>query len=893
MSEQHYLSPLFRPRSVAVVGASDRPDSVGGVILHNVRSGGFEGPLFAVNPKRTEIAGMPAQPSVEAIGRPVDLAVIATPPETVPDIVSACGRSRIAAAIVVTAGFRETGREGRRLEARVLAAARQTGLRILGPNCLGMIRPDVRLNATFGRTGARPGHVALVSQSGALCTAILDWAELNDVGFSSVVSTGLGADVDFGEILDFLVWDDATRSILLYVEGINDARRFMGGLRAAARVKPIVVMKAGHQEAGSRAAVSHSGALVGGDDVFEAALARAGVVRVMSFSDFFATAKTLDAGLRVVGDRVAVVTNGGGPGVMAMDRLASCGLVPATLSDDTVSALDAVLPAAWPRRNPVDVLGDATPERYDRALAACLADPQVDAVLVLLTPQAMTASDDVATVVIERARGAEKPILTCWMGEATVTACRRRFEAAGIPTYRTPEAAVEGFGALATHHRNQKLLLQTPPPLMPDSAPDLPGAQAVIDAALRQGRQILTEMESKALLGAFHVPVAKTFHARTPEEAIVIAEELGFPVALKIHSPDVTHKSDVGGVALDLADGVALRTAWTQIEAALARHRPDAKLDGMVVEEMARRPHGREIMIGMSRDPVFGPALITGIGGTAVEAIGDRSVMLPPLNRYLARSMIDQTRAARMLGTFRNMPPADMAAVETTLLRVSAMVCELPAIVEMDLNPVVVDESGLVVVDARVVIERPSPAAPRYAHLAIHPYPADLVRQVWLGTGQQVTIRPIRAEDAAIEQAFVRALSQRSRYFRFMYTLTELTPQMLSRFTQIDYDREMALVATVGSGAEEREIAVARYVVNPDGESCDFAIVVADDWQGRGLATHLMESLIRVAERKRLKRMVGQVLSENVAMLHLAERIGFEIRPDPEDPAVSLIALRL
>lgn len=891
---EHYLSALFRPRSIAVVGASDRPDSVGGVILRNLIAGGFEGPLYAVNPKRDAIAGRPTHRSVDAIDEPFDLAVIATPPTSVVDVVTQCGRRGVAAAIVVTAGFREVGPEGRRLEDRVLAAARQTGLRILGPNCLGLLRPDVHVNATFGRTNARPGHVALVSQSGALCTAFLDWAEANDVGFSSVVSTGLGADVDFGEILHFLVWDEATRSILLYVEGVNDARRFMGGLRAAARVKPIVVFKGGRHPAGSRAAVSHSGALIGGDDVFEAALARAGVVRVRSFTDFFAAARTLDAGVRVRGDRLAIVTNGGGPGVMATDRLADFDLAPVELSADTLRALDQVLPAAWSHRNPVDVIGDASPERYDRALGICLADANVDAVLVLLTPQAMTALEDVADVVVRHAHQTDKPILTCWMGEASVMDVRRRFEHERIPSYRTPEAAVEGFRVLAAHHHNQQLLLQTPPPLMLDAEPDLPAAQAIIDGALRDGRRVLTEIESKAVLAAFHVPLAKSFHARSAEEAIAIASELGFPVALKVHSPDITHKSDVGGVALGLADGTAVRTAWTQIAAAVTRHRPDARLDGMVVEEMARRTHARELMIGVSRDPVFGPALMVGIGGTAVEVLGDRSIMLPPLNRHLARCMLERTRAARMLGPFRNLPPADVEAVETTLLRVSAMVCELPAIVEMDLNPLVVDETGVVVADARLVVERPSPGAGRYDHLAIHPYPADLVRQVWLPAGEQVTIRPIRAEDAGIEQAFVRTLSERSRYLRFMYALRELTPAMLAWFTQIDYDREMALIATVAAeSGGERQIGVARYVVNPDGESCEFAIVVADDWQGRGVATLLTEPLIRLAQRRHLRHMVGQVLSENAAMLRLAERFGFEIRLDPHDPAVSLISLRL
>ena len=889
----HYLAPLFDPASVAVLGASDRQDSVGGIIFRNLKQSGFIGKRFAVNPKHTEVDSETAYASIQDLPERVDLAVIATPAAVVPNVVADCGKLGVPAAVVITAGFSEVGEAGSRLEARLLDSAKQHGIRLLGPNCLGIMRPRSGLNATFGHRGAIPGGLALVSQSGALCTAVLDWAVSENVGFSSVISTGASADVGFGEILDFLVADRFTTAIVLYVEGIRDARRFVSSLRAAARAKPVLVLKSGRHAQGSRAAFSHTGALVGSDDVFDAVLQRTGSVRVRLFSNLFAAAKTLSLGVRTAGNRLAIVTNGGGPGVMAADALADKQLTPAELSSATLQRLDQALPSNWSRGNPIDLIGDAGVERYRIALDSCLADADVDAALVLLTPQAMTEPEAVAREVLNIAKRNDKPVLTCWMGEDAMRSSRALFAEHALPSYRTPEAAVEAFSVLAAYRDNQLALLQTPGPLIEDRDPDLESARMIVEDVLADGREVLGPVESKALLAAFRIPIASSTLARTASEALLVAQELGFPVAVKICSSDITHKSDVGGVRLNIADARSLRRETNDLLRCVAAQVPNARIDGVVVEPMVRSPNGRELIAGVVTDPVFGPVISFGVGGTMVEVIGDRAVSLPPLNRYLARRLIASTRAAKLLERFRNLPPADVDAIIDVLLRISEMVCELPEIREMDLNPLIADEHGVTVADARVLVRRRPPGRAQYAHMAIHPYPAHLERSHLLSDGTELTMRPIRPEDAHIESRFVRGLSQRSRHYRFMYAMKELTPEMLSSFTQIDYDREMALIAVVREQGEEHQIGVARYVTNPDGQSCEMAVVVADEWQGKGIATTLLESLIEVARSRRLRRMEGIVLSDNRSMLQLARRHGFNVHDSDEGPGLVTISKRL
>ncbi|TSA48759.1 MAG: GNAT family N-acetyltransferase [Nitrosomonadales bacterium] len=890
---QHYLNVLFAPLSIAVFGASDRTDSVGGVVFGNLLAAGFAGPVFPINPKRDQVQGVPAFATLDKVGRPVDLAVICTPAATVPDIVESCGKLGVKGAIILTAGFSEGGAEGKALEQRLLETAARYGLRFIGPNCLGVMRPAIGFNATFNKGSANPGKLALVSQSGALCTAILDWAQVNDVGFSSVISMGASADVDFGEILDFLVSDPQTESILLYIEGIRHARSFMSALRAAARVKPVIAVKVGRHAAGMKAAQSHTGALVGGDDAFDAALKRAGVVRVQSVTQLFALAKALSSRYRRCGNRLAIVTNAGGPGVIATDRAADLGLTLAELSPDTMATLNAALPATWSHGNPVDIIGDATAERYEQAISACMQDDGVDGVLAILTPQAMTAPTEVAQKVIALANSHSKPLLSCWMGEAQVGEARRLFSQARIPQYRSPELAVETFSFIAAFYHNQQMLLQMPGPLAHHEVPDVEGARLLIEGVLAERRTVLSEMESKALLSAFRIPVAQTMVAHSPNEALLIAEQMGFPVAMKIHSPDITHKSDVGGVLLNLGDAHAIRSAYHGIIERVQKNMPDARIDGISIEPMVIKPNGRELMVGIVADPVFGPVITFGAGGTAVEVMADRAVALPPLNQHLVGNLIAGTRVAKLLQAFRSMPPADMEALESMLLRVSEMVCELPWIREMDINPLIVDEHGVLAADARVIVGPCPVSGGRYAHMAIHPYPSHLVSHWQLADGTDITIRPIRSEDAEIEQAFVRAMSEESRYFRFMDTQRELTPTMLSRFTQIDYDREMALVATVEEGGREIQVGVARHAINPDGSSCEFAMAVADAWQGHGIGHKLLTSLIEEARDKGLATMEGDVLTSNTNMLQLAQALGFVISSHPEDMMLKRVVKRL
>ena len=890
---QHYLSPLFSPHSVAVIGASNRPHSVGGVVFANLLTGDFRGKLYAINPKHDEIQGRPAFASIDQIGGRVDLAVIATPAATVPDIIEACGKHGVRAAVILSAGFGEAGAHGASLQQELLESASRYKLRLIGPNCLGLMRPAIGLNATFGKDGARPGKLALVSQSGALCTAILDWAQANDIGFSSVVSLGDSADVDFGEVLDYLESDSQTEAILLYIEGIRNARNFMSALRAAARIKPVIVVKAGRHETGKKAALSHTDAMVVADDVFDATLRRAGAVRVMTVAQLFTAAQALSSGFRPRGKRLAIVTNGGGPGVMAADRAADLGIELASLSSETVEALNAVLPANWSRRNPLDIIGDADAARYRQAVSACMGDPAVDGVLVILTPQAMTPALEVAEAVIEVARQSGKPLLACWMGDAQVVEARAAFSNARIPNFRTPEPAVEVFSFISTYVHNQRLLLQTPGPLSQRVKPDVEGARLMIENVLAERRKVLSEMESKALLAAFHIPVSKTVVAHSPNEALLLAEEFEFPVAMKVSSPDITHKSDAGGVRLNLGNAQAVRSAYHEIMTEVQKNRPNVRIEGVAIEPMIVKPNGRELMIGVTSDPVFGPIIAVGLGGVAVEVLGDRAVELPPLNRYLAENLIGRTRAAKLLEAFRHMPPADRESLINVLLRVSEMVCELPWLKEMDINPLLVDENGALAVDARVAVDFRPHAADRYAHMAIHPYPSYLETKWQLPDATDITIRPIRPEDAELEQDFIRGLSADTKYFRFMETLQELTPTMLVRFTQIDYDREMALMAITEEAGKEVELGIARYTTNPDAESCEFALVVSDKWQHRGLGHKLMTALMDVARTKALQRMEGEVLATNQAMLGLVSNLGFTVTTSPDDTAVKRVTKNL
>ena len=891
----HYLTPLFSPRNIVLFGASDREDSVGGIVFKNLRTSGFEGQIFAINPKRDVVQGQPAFKTLDEIDEDMDLAVVATPAATIPGIVQSCGERGIRMMLILSAGFRETGAAGRQLEDRVTQMARRYDIRLMGPNCLGIIRPDIGLNATFGNNNAQAGSLALVSQSGAICTAILDWAAKNRIGFSTVVSTGIAADLDFGDYLDYLVSDPKTKAILLYIEGVYDSRRFMSSLRAAARIKPVIALKVGRHAAGAEASASHTGALVGSDDTFSAALSRSGVLRVETIGQLFAAARALSSKqYRGRSERLVIITNGGGPGVMAADRAVDQGIELCTLSDATMKRLDEVLPAVWSHGNPVDLIGDAPPERYKQTLDICLDDPDVDGAVVILTPQAMTRPTEVARAVIEAAANTDKPVMTSWMGGAQIAEARELFNKARVPNYSALENAIDAFSYLARYKRNQRMLLQTPGRLSTGKkAPDVDGARLIIESVLNEQRHTLTEPESMAVLNAFHIPTVRNGMARSANEALIVAESIGYPVAMKVLSTDITHKSDAGGVRLNINSAHEVRGVYKQLVDEVQSKVPTATIQGVTIEKMYRSSNGRELMIGIIRDPVFGPVISFGSGGTTVEIMGDSVISLPPLNHRLATDLINRTRVSKMLGAFRNMPAVDMDQLIDVLLSVSGIACELPWVHEMDINPLIIDDKGIVAVDARIMVDYPKPSTDPYHHLAIHPYPVHLVRNIQLNDGTNVVIRPIRPEDAEIEAQFVRGLSEEAKYFRFMNSIHELSQEMLVRFTQIDYHNEMALIATVSNSQGEEQIGVARYSTNVDRKSCEFALVVSDKWQNKGIAYQLMTNLMEVARDRELEVIEGQVLSANKKMLELMTTLHFKIEIDPDDPSIKHVAAQL
>jgi len=894
----HYLTNLFKPHSIAVFGASERPESVGGNAFQNLLTAGFKGKIYPINPKHEQVQNQACYSSIEALPDVPDLAIIATPARTIPAIIQACGEKGVANAVILSAGFEDEA--GKVLQHKMTETAKTYGMRLIGPNCLGIIRPEIGLNATFSKNQANPGSLALVSQSGAICTAVLDWAEANDIGFSQVISTGDAADIDFGEILDFLALDPKTKSILLYIEGISDARRFMSGLKTAARMKPVILLKSGRMPEGSQAAISHTGALVGGDDVFDAAIERSGAVRAHSIAQLFAAAKSLNQNIKIKQNRLAILTNGGGPGVMATDRAAELGLKLPALNEESLTKLNAFLPEHWSHGNPIDILGDATSERYIKALDVCLADDQYDGVLVLLTPQAMSDPTGIAEAIIDYTQakdaetGLEKPVFTAWLGDSLVNAGREKFSEAKIPTFNTPEAAVEAFSFIATYHQNQALLMQTPAPAdQRCQVTDSEGARCIIDTVLSSHRNILSSTETRAVMHAFGIPITPAIEVSDATQAMVAAESLGFPVSLKINSPDLTHKSDIGGVKLNLHTVQEVRSEFSKMIERIKSEQPEANILGATVEPMYKHPHTRELLIGVIRDPVFGPAITFGSGGTTVEVIQDRSIALPPLNRYLAKKMIERTKVAKMLKAFRGLPPVNHEAIIDTLIRISDMVAQLPEIHELDINPLFSDDEGVMAVDARIVVKTLPRNHKAYQHMAIHPYPNELVKIQETAKGLPITIRPIRPEDAKLELDFVQNLSQRSRYLRFMNSMQTLTPEMLSRFTQIDYDREMAFIATTQDSGNTIEIGVTRYTTNPDGKSCEMAIVVRDDYQHRGVASALLNSLIEHAKAKGLRKMQGEVLSENGPMLSLLRQFDFKLHTMAEDRNIIEIELDL
>lgn len=887
--DRHPLTPLFDPNSIAVFGASERPDSVGAMVFKKLATSRFEGTVVPVNPKYKSVMEHRCLPSIGKAERPIDLAVICTPAQTVPAILRDCAAHGTMHAIVLSAGFGEAD-SGTGMRDELLAIARETGIRVLGPNCVGLVRPWLDLDATFLRTTAPAGTLAIVSQSGALCSAISDWAAPNHLGLSALVSLGNGLDIGFGEVVEFLADDPKTKAILLYVEGVRDGPAFVSALRYATWRKPVVVLKAGRSADASRAAATHTGALMGDDDIFNAALERTGAVRAMTFAQLFAAAEILASGKKTRGGNLAIVTNGGGAGVLASDRASELHLTLPPPSEDTIAKLDKVLPAHWSRNNPIDVIGDATAPQFGAAVSACLDDGAFDGVLAMLTPQAMTDPVACAEHVIAASRAAPgKPVLACWMGHSSVVAARSKLSEAGIADFNTPESAVDAFSILAQHRRQHDLALEVPGPRNTPER-DIVRARAIIDAARAAGRRPLSQIEAKDVLSIFGIATDKAHVAASEDALDDIVAAVGFPCAIKIHSPDISHKSDVDGVRLDIGSHDEARQVFRDMTARAARLRPKARIEGVVVEPMASLRDAREFFVGVTHDPVFGAAIAFGLGGTQIEVLRDRSVSLPPLTEVLARRMISKTRADRLLDAFRNLEAADRDAVVDVLIAISDLAVALPEIAELDINPLLAGPDGVLALDARIVLTEPMDAAP---HLAVAPYPTHIDRRERLGDGTEIHIRPIHPEDADQERAFVANLSPNARRLRFFGSTRGLSDEQLARFTQVDFRREFAIVALAGTGDNEQQVGVARFHVNPGGFSANFAIVVSDAWQRKGIARRLKTTLIEEAKRRGIKRLRGMVLRENKAMLGLARSLGYSVREQTDEPGIYVVELDL
>ncbi len=882
------LDRIFKPQRVAVIGASNNPGSVGYTVLKNLIGSGFPGVVYPVNPRYEAVQGIYAYPDVKSLPRIPDLAVICTPAATVPELLEQCGEAGILGVLIISAGFKEAGEEGRRLEERVKETIRKfEGMRAIGPNCLGVIVPALRLNASFAAAMPPDGHVAFISQSGALCTSVLDWAIEEGIGFSYFVSIGNMVDVTFGDLIDYFGEDERTRSIILYVESLAQARRFMSAARAFSRTKPIVVYKSGRFAESARAASSHTGAMAGEDAVYDAAFRRAGAVRVYEIGEIFDTAELVARVRPPLGPRLAIVTNAGGPGVMATDALIARHGELAELSPTTLEKLNKILPPFWSHGNPVDILGDAPPERYGQALAAVLEDPGVDAVLVILTPQAMTDPTRTAQAVATVAQAQHKPVLAAWMGGAAVQEGIRILNQNGIPTYLTPDQAVQAFMHLVDYGRNLDLLYQTPREIPVELAVDRGKIRENFLPQLRQAK-ILGERESKALLAAYGIPVTLPELARTEDEAVALARKLGFPVVLKIHSPDITHKTDVGGVVVGVLTEDGVRQAFRRILTSVQGKAPRARIEGVTVQKMAPTGRGVEMILGAKKDPTFGAVLMLGAGGITAEVLRDRALGLPPLNERLATHLLSSLRIWPLLQGFRGRPRMNVEKLLEVIMRFSYLVADFPEIQEVDVNPLLVTPEEVLAVDARVVVDAEAlENLPRpYSHLVIRPYPEGYEREVTLKDGTRVLLRPIRPEDEPLWHEMLAISSRESIRFRFRYIFKETTHQMAIPYCFIDYDREMAIVGIVEEGGRKRMIGVGRLISDPDRMNAEYAVFVADPWQSKGLGEILTAYALEIARGWGIRQVTAETTPDNVRMIRIFEKHGFTLKYRTEESVV-------
>ena len=877
-----HLDKIFNPKSVAVVGASDEEGSVGYALMKNFLESGFEGEVYPVNIRKKEILGIKAYQNVLQLPKTVDLAVIATPAKTVPEVVEQCGKAGINGLIIISAGFKEIGPEGKALEDKILEIKQRYDLRIIGPNCLGIIRPSIRLNATFINKMPRPGNIAFISQSGALGTAILDWAIHENIGFSYFVSVGSMIDVDFGDLIYYFGTDPKTRSILMYVEGITNARKFMSAARHFARTKPIIVVKAGKYGESARAAASHTGSLTGEDDVYEAAFKRAGIVRVEEIADLFNCAEVLGMQPLPKGPNLAIITNAGGPGVMATDALIGMGGKLAKLNPQTMEYLNSVLPPYWSHGNPIDILGDARADRYKAVLDAVLNDENVDGILIIYTAQAVADPVEIAKSIVElvKSKGQRgKTILTSFMGKKDVEEANLILNANEIPTFSTPEQAVKTYLYMYKYRRNLELLYETPEELPVDISPPKLPIMAILRNAATENREVLTEFEAKKILEFYNIPVVKTYVARDEDEAVAIASRIGYPVVLKILSPQIIHKTDAGGVALDLKSEDEVREAFRTIIKNAKRYNPNAEILGVTVQPMIKK-RGVEVILGSKKDIVFGPVIMFGMGGVGVELFKDYSVGLPPLNQTLARRMMEETKVYQLLKGFRGMPPANIKRLEEVMVLFSHLLIDFPQIKEVDINPLIVDEKDVIAIDARIIIDKELvfKKVEPHQHLVISPYPKKYETLWKMRDGRTVLLRPIKPEDEPLWLEMFQNCSEESIRYKLFQTLKHMPHEVRVRYCNIDYDREIAIVAELTENGKRKIIGTARVSIDPNGKSGELAFLVADPWQGLGLGTKLVDYVIEICRERGLETIYAIMVPDNLKAIELMKKFGFALK---------------
>ena len=888
----HNLDPIFNPRRIALIGVTTNPSSVSGKVLINLVGSGFRGVVYPVNPDHEAVMGIPCYPDIMSLPKVPDLGIICSPAEKVPGYVEECGEKGILGLIIISAGFKETGEEGKKLEDSIRASMKKfEGMRIIGPNCLGIIVPSIQLNASFAAAMPKSGNIAFISQSGALCTSVLDWAMEGKIGFSQFVSIGNSIDVEFGDLIDYFGDDENTRCIILYIESISNARKFMTAARAFARKKPIIVYKAGRFPESAQVAASHTGAMASEDAVYDAAFQRAGLARVYEIGDIFSVSELIGRNKFPRGPRLGIITNAGGPGVMATDALVASNGVLAELTEGTMAKLNDNLPPFWSHRNPVDVLGDARAKRIAKATQIVLEDENVDAILVILTPQAMTNTNATAKEISTLVSSTTKPILAAWLGGQSMHEADDILVEAGIPSYKTPEQAIRAFMTMVSYSRNLEILYETPLDVPVEFSVDRIRLREEFSHIIKQNEPFLSEETSKSILESYGIPTTRPVIAISEDEAVTAANTIGYPVVLKIHSPDITHKSDVGGVILSIADDIQVKKAFQKIMKSVASHHPSARIEGVTVQRMVSSRDAVELILGIKKDNIFGTVLMVGMGGITAELFRDKALGFPPLNESLARRMLESLKIYPLLRGYRGSKPKNIGQLIQVLIRLSYLAADYPEILELDINPLLVTAEDAIALDGRIVLD---PTIIRnenhpYEHLALHPYPEEMVKEVILEDGTPLLLRPIKPEDEPLWLAMIGRCSKESLYSRFRYFFHWQSHEVATQYCYIDYDREIAIVAELNDHEGKKLLGVGRLISDPDHESVEYAILIEDAWQHKDLGNLLTDYCLEIASTWNLKRFFAQTTTDNKRMISVFRKRGFEIRMNEKDSTVDVM----